>query len=117
MTGMVSQQHLLANALSVLEQNHGLLSQNIANVNTPGFKTRELQFAEFMKQIENGTADRALLEKMTVNLKQGLRVRKDGNNVDLDSQVGALKKNSLLYQTYSHLLASKMTTARRAMSR
>lgn len=117
MTGMISQQQLLANALSVLEQNHKLVSQNIANVNTPGYRTRELRFADFLKQIEKGTADRELLEKMTVELKQGLRLRKDGNNVDLDSQVGELKQGSLLYQTYSHLLASKMAMARRAMSR
>ena len=117
MTGMFSQQNLLANAMSVLQQNHQLLSHNIANVNTPGFKTRELEFKQFLEQVESGTADRQMLEKLTVDLKKGLRVRKDGNNVDLDSQVGELKKNSLLFQTYSHLLSSKMAMARRAMSR
>ena len=114
---MFSQQNLLANALTVLEQNHELLSQNIANVNTPGFKTREIQFHEFLEQVENGKADREKLEKIAVELKKGLQIRKDGNNVDLDSQVGELKKNSLMFQTYSHLLSSKMATARRAMSR
>jgi len=116
MTGMVSQQHLLANALSALEQNHELVSQNIANVNTPGYRTRQIKFADFLEQVENGTANQQLLEKWTVELKQGLRLRKDGNNVDLDSQVGELKKGALLYQTYSHLLASKMAMVRRAMS-
>ena len=114
---MFSQQNLLTNALSVLEQNHELLSQNIANVNTPGFKTREVKFHEFLEQVESGKADREKLEKLAVELKKGLQIRKDGNNVDLDSQVGELKKNSLLFQTYSHLLSSKMATARRAMSR
>ena len=116
MTGMFSQQHLLTNALSVLEQNHELLSQNIANVNTPGYRTRELNFNDFLEQIENGDANKELLDKLSVELKRGLQFRKDGNNVDLDSQVGELKKGSLLYQTYSHLLASKMAMARRAMS-
>ena len=117
MTGMFSQQHLLTNALSVLEQNHELLSQNIANVNTPGYRTRQLQFQNFLEQVEDGTANRKLLDELSVELQRGLKIRKDGNNVDLDSQVGELKKGSLLFQTYSHLLASKMATARRAMSR
>ncbi len=117
MTGMISQQNLLANMLTAIEQNHELISQNIANVNTPNYKSRELAFEDFMKQIRNGAADEGMLESIPVEMTRGLQVRKDGNNVDLDSQVGAMKKNALLFQTYSQLLASKMAIARRAMQR
>ncbi len=116
MNGMVSQFYLIGNSLAGMEQNHAVISQNIANVNTPGYQAQAVDFSTFMKQIEEGTADREMLDRIPVKLMQGLLDRKDGNNVDLDGQVGALKKNSLLYQTYSHLLASKMATVRRAMT-
>ncbi|MEM9411431.1 MAG: flagellar basal body protein [Planctomycetota bacterium] len=114
---MISQHYLLANSLEGVRQNHEVISQNLANVNTPGYQTRQLNFAEFRQQIEDGTADQQMLRKVPVELVQGLQNRKDENNVNLDSQLGALKKNSLLFQTYSQLLSSKMATARRAMSR
>ena len=117
MTGMISQHNLLANALHGIEQNHELISQNIANVNTPHYKAKELEFSKFMEQVKNGAADKEMLEQIPVKLIKGLQERKDGNNVDLDGQVSALKKNSLLFQTYTHLLASKMAMARQAMSR
>lgn len=116
MNGMVSQFYLIANSLAGTEQNHQVISQNIANVNTPGYRARAVDFETMMSQIKNGTADREIVEQMPVELMEGLLERQDGNNVDLDGQLGALKKNSLLFQTYSHLLASKMAMARRAMS-
>ena len=117
MTGMISQHYLLANSMEGVRQNHEVISQNLANVNTPGYKTRQLDFAEFMRQIQDGTADKQMLKEIPVELVTGLQNRKDENNVNLDAQLGALKKNSLLFQTYSQVLASKMATARRAMSR
>lgn len=114
---MVSQQYLIANALNSIEQNHELISQNIANVNTPNYKSKQLDFADFLNKVRNGEADKEMLDKIPVEFITGLQERKDGNNVDLDGQVSALKKNALLFQTYSHLLASKMSIARQSMSR
>ena len=117
MSGMVSQHYLIANAMHGIEQNHELISQNIANVNTPNYKSKQLVFSDFMDKIKSGDADKEMLGKIPVEFITGLQQRKDGNNVDLDGQVSALKKNALLFQTYSHLLASKMSIARQAMSR
>ena len=116
MTDMVSQFHLITNSIAQREHNHEVISQNIANANTPDFKTKSVDFAAFLKQIENGSADKSLLEPVADTFVKGLPVRKDGNNVDLDQQVGALKKNALLHQTYSHILASKVAMTRRAMN-
>ena len=46
---------------------------------------------------------------------EGLTNRADGNNVDLDKEYGELKRNALMFQAFSQLLASKMDTMRRAM--
>lgn len=117
MSGLPSQYYLIGNALRNAEQNHRVVTQNIANVNTPGYQTQELSFDQFLKQVQRGDADRGFVGDLPVEIVEGLAQRVDGNNVDIDQQVGALKKNSLLFQTYSQLLASKMATIRQAMTR
>lgn len=107
---------LLGNALKHSEQNHSVVSQNIANVNTPGYRTNQLSFEHFLKKVSDGSAEHAFLENQPVTRVEGLMERADGNNVDIDQQLAALKKNSLLFQTYSQLLAAKMSTYRKAIS-
>lgn len=116
MTGLPSQFHLITNALSSAEQNHGVISQNIANVNTPGYQARQLAFDQFLAQIESGEANGGSIGEIPVEFAEGLEQRFDGNNVDIDRELAMLKKNSLLFQTYSHLLASKMAMSRKAIT-
>ena len=116
MTGLPSQFQLISNALRSAEQNHRVVSQNIANVNTPGYQTQQLSFDDFMDRIQSGEAEQQTIGDLPVELVEGLVERVDGNNVDIDQQLGELKKNSLMFQTYSQLLAAKMATLRKAMS-
>ena len=102
--------------MTFAEQNHSVISQNIANVNTPDYKTRHLNFEEFLKQVENGKAKQGKLGSMPVELTTGLDDRADGNNVNIDQQLAALRKNSLLFQTFSNMLNSRMDAYRRAIS-
>ena len=102
--------------MTFAEQNHSVISQNIANVNTPDYKTRHLNFEEFLKQVENGKAEQGKLGSMPVELTTGLDDRADGNNVNIDQQLAALRKNSLLFQTFSNMLNSRMDAYRRAIS-
>ena len=116
MTGLFSQMHLLGNALDGAEQNHRVLSQNIANVNTPGYKTRRLEFDKLVQQLDSGAAQRGRVDDVPVETLKGLEERVDGNNVDMEREISELKKNALAFQTYSHLMASKLATMRRAIS-
>lgn len=116
MTGISSQLMLLGNALRHSEHNHRVVSQNIANVNTPGYRTNQLSFDDFMKRVSDGSAERSVLDPLPVTRVEGLMERADGNNVDVDQQLAALKKNSLMFQTYSQLLAAKMATYRKAIT-
>ena len=116
MTGIHSQYYLIGNALRSAEQNHRVVSENIANVNTPGYQTRAVDFDQLMEQVKDGTASQKLVELSPVEVVEGLMERGDGNNVDIDQQLGGLKKNALLFQTYSQLLASKMSTIRKAIT-
>lgn len=87
-----------------------VISSNIANINTPNYKTKELVFEDElntqtnvlkMKQTNSkhiSTIDNNL---SSVNPKllevQGLQEQNDGNNVNLDSQMSEMSKNKVLY--------------------
>ena len=116
MTGLPSQYHLIGNALRNAEQNHRVVSQNIANVNTPGYQTKALSFDDFVKQVRSGEAENKFVDELPVERVDGLVDRVDGNNVDIDQQLGEAKKNALEFQTYSQLLAAKMSTLRKAIT-
>lgn len=115
MTGIPSQFHLLGNALRYTEQGHRVISQNIANVNTPGYQSRQLTFDQLLQLVDSGTPstqDSAFKVEQT----PGLQPRQDGNNVDLDQEFSLLKKNAMLFQTYSQLLAAQMNVMRKAIN-
>ena len=116
MTGIPSQIDLLGHALRFAQQAHGVISQNIANVNTPGFMTKQLSFDQFLETVQTHNSDSSPPDDFQVEMAKGLVPRADGNNVDLDQEVANLKKNGLMYQAFSQLLAAKMDTMRRAIT-
>lgn len=115
MTGIPSQYSLLGNALEFAQFRHGVIGQNIANVNTPGFQAREAAFGQFLELAQAGSGEIHTAEDFEMARTLGLTPRADGNNVDLDKEFGELKRNALMFQTFSQLLAAKMDTMRRAM--
>jgi flagellar basal-body rod protein FlgB len=120
MTGIFSQLNSLDHALQGAQENHRVLSQNIANVNTPGYKTQRLDFDKLMQQMQAaGSSPQAAadaVKQIPIETLQGIAERIDGNNVDLEREVSELKKNALVSQAYTHLMASKLSTMRRAIS-
>ena len=101
MIGKSSPVNLISNLLQQAEIRQRVISQNIANVNTPGYKSVEVEFVEAL-----GAGNEEELKPM-VQRKEGLVEREDGNNVDLESEMAQLTKNSLEFETYSHLLIAK----------
>jgi len=115
MSGIFYQIDLLGSALGASEKSHRVVSQNIANVNTPGYRTKQLEFDEMLEQLRRSDGDPPP-EKLPLADVEGLPERLDGNNVHLEKEVGKLKKNAIAFQAYSHLLASRVATMRRAIS-
>lgn len=115
MNGKITQIDLLSKSLEAAELRHRVISQNLANVNTPNYRAVDIDFQETLQKVlEPGSeisADEArLLER------PGLTTRLDGNNVDVDMEIGDLNKNAMMYQTYTQLLASKLGQMKTAIS-
>lgn len=115
MFGPSPQVDQLTQLMTVAELRQKVISQNLANVNTPGYQRLDVEFesqlAEILKSNGRSTGP---LPTPTIVREQGLPNRADGNNVDIDREVGQLNKNSLSFDTYSHILASHFDALRRA---
>lgn len=116
MASPLSQLQVLPQLMHAAEVRHRVISQNIANVNTPGYQALEVEFeAELTRRLRKGEVGAGPLPEPEVRHQQGLPERGDGNNVDIDREIGRLNKNALLYQTYSQTLAAYLDSLRRAM--
>ncbi len=72
-----------------------LHTQNIANIETPGYKAKNLVFHKILSDKTNNT----LSNKISASVKQDetLSSRNDGNNVDIEKESLALYKSYVQY--------------------
>jgi flagellar basal-body rod protein FlgB len=117
MTAPISDFDMLSRLLDVAEMRHRVIAQNVANVNTPGYRKLDLSFENaFAKQLSHGGVAASLEVKPKLIEASGGRERADGNNVDIDVEMGRLNKNALLYSTYTQLLASQIGSMKAAIT-
>lgn len=110
-----SQLQLLQRLLHGASLRQKVLSHNVANVNTPGYHRKSVSFEQQLSALTADPEKHQNLEPMIFET-EGLPERADGNNVDIDREIGELNKNALLYQTYAQILASKMSMMRTAIT-
>jgi flagellar basal-body rod protein FlgB len=111
-----SQLDLLARLLDVTSLRHRVIAQNVANVNTPGYRRLEVSFEEALaRQLDGAQGEIPELSAEIVQASGGPE-RPDGNNVDVDAEMGRLQKNTLLFAVYSHVLTAKLSAMRAAIT-
>lgn len=76
-----------------------LIASNLANVDTPGYRTRDIDFGSEMQK--------ALDQSPTVRDVDGLIDRPDGNNVNVDREALLLAQNQLQFRVGVQLLRSE----------
>ncbi|ANV98735.1 flagellar basal body rod protein FlgB [Helicobacter enhydrae] len=105
-------------ALDYRSMRQDLISSNIANVDTPFYKPRDIDFESYLAQSMNeefghsrslelqmAQTDSAHLTPYTdmkkggtIFFRDGHMARNDGNSVDLDVETSEMGKNSVMYQ-------------------
>lgn len=109
--------NLLSRLLTAASMRHDVIAQNVANVNTPGFQTLEVSFEDALREALTSVETTNLESvKPQVVLGTGGVERVDGNNVDIDLEVGRLQKNTLYFKVYTQLLAAELAQYRSAIS-
>ena len=87
---------------------NSVISNNIANVDTPGYKRKDVQFEQYLQSAVSGgcslddniaEADLESLTGTTYTDYATASYRIDGNNVDIDTENAELAKNQIKYYT------------------
>ena len=117
MVGSTGQVDLLGKLLDVGSLRQRVIAQNVANVNTPGYHRQEVNFEdEFSRVLARGNPASAINLTPKVAAAGGGPERADGNNVDIDAEIGRMTKNALLMNAYTQILASKIAAQRAAIT-
>lgn len=114
-------------ALSVRTKRAEVLSSNIANADTPGFKAKDLDFATALSQAQQqgGFALTTTSERhfaLQPSQPQGIGYRQplqpdtgDGNSVDVQQERNEFVRNALEYQASLEFMNSKISGLLKAL--
>lgn len=108
---------LMKKMLDIYAERHDVVANNIANVNTPGFKRSDLDFQSELNEAisENDDSEQLASLEGEVVKTNITPVRRDGNNVDLNKELAIMSENSILYKAYTQFLKSRLNKMREAM--
>jgi len=110
MQSLNSQFDLLGRLIDATEVRHRVISNNLANVNTPNYQRMDIEFEQQLaKELARPSDPRghtSIRAQPELILTPGLTARADGNNVDIDREIGQLNKNAMMQQTYVQLLST-----------
>jgi flagellar basal-body rod protein FlgB len=113
---------ILHSALDASSLRQQSISNNIANVETPGYKAKQVVFEDLLKQhlsnqtnfVGNRTDSRHIVIGKPVDLPKAKTVensdtvmQNSGNNVDIDGEMTRMGENSLWYYTLTQQLTSE----------
>ena len=94
----------LESYLSLTVNREQAISANMANVDTPGYHTQDIDFESELKKAVNGIQSESEYGSRTAQMNpvveevQGLMERPDGNNVNLDREGMLMAETQLQYQ-------------------
>lgn len=123
---------VLEQGLSAASLRNTVIANNLANVETPGYKRSDVVFEEelrkalsqnnsftgFMtdeKHIPIGSPSIINVFPQTV-VEEGTTMRNDGNNVDIDREMAALAKNEIMYQAITQELNGEFQKLKSAIA-
>ena len=121
--------NVLDKALDASNLRETVISNNMANINTPGYKRREVDIESLLRQELDNIKWNSLDEKMNdVQLSHlnagvhfdmqayGYDYRLDGNNVDVDVENTELASEQLRYQLIADSVTQEFSRLQKAMS-
>lgn len=94
--------------MSLLSERQKLVASNIANADTPGYRTKDIDFQVEFNNAMTGQAP-------TVIEPQNLPVKTDGNNVSLDREARMLAENAVRFQIATSFARDDIATIKMAL--
>ena len=115
--GLFTQNEIIGAAMRAASVRNDVIVNNIANVDTPGYKARGVSFEDALRGALDRRARTGILDLTDVKpevkyVNRGFHYRLDGNNVDIEAEMAALYRNSVRYDA----LASGVISNNRRMN-
>lgn len=116
----------LATATRMRELKQNVLSANVANAETPGYKAQKVDFEEALKSAissenlgaggghildPNGAIDKI---KADIYDNPDIDISNDGNTVDMEKEMAAMLENNLMYRAATQLISKKLAAIKYA---
>ncbi|AEM74532.1 flagellar basal body rod protein FlgB [Caldicellulosiruptor acetigenus] len=122
MINMFDKIDLYKKALDWAWKRNEIISNNIANADTPGYKAKDLDFEAFLQKslnqeenLELVTTDERHIKESSSSqdnsievLDSSLQMRLDQNTVDIEQEMGKLLQNSLYFDGVSLQLSREI---------
>lgn len=98
----------LGRYMDLLAHRQHLVAANLANIDTPGYRTKDIDFQFEYLSLQDGSPP-------NVVEPSGLVMKNDGNNVSLDREARLLAENALRFNVASNLLRGELRQIRTAI--
>jgi flagellar basal-body rod protein FlgB len=111
-------------ALDGLSARQQVISRNLANVDTPGYRAQQLNFENALSQAQQQQAPTLHLAatssahlaapntegdgRVLISQRPGGSLRADGNNVDVDQELLEMSHTGIQYQALTQLVSKKL---------
>jgi flagellar basal-body rod protein FlgB len=108
---------LLFEQLKFRSDRQKIISSNIANINTPNYKTKDISFEQTLED-KKANNDLKLYQTNAMHIQgnnhrvnnnnvnyfevKGLEEQNDGNNVNMDKQISQMSQNQILHSAISN---------------
>ena len=114
-SGIYNYVNLLDKAADAANLRNELLTNNIANVSTPNYKRKDLDFESVLQAelggekdlntaVKNANKSLETLDAQVYTDNASLSYRLDGNNVDINTEEARLAENQIKYQALVDLM-------------
>ena len=107
-------------ALGAAGKRQEVLANNLANVNTPGYKRLDVDFDETLAKAVDAArgGDATQLDGMRpgVGTDASVAVRSDGSSVDVDQEMAFVAENNIRYNALVQLTQKKLETLKYVIS-
>jgi len=119
--------NLFDKALSASWQKNQVISNNIANVNTPNYKRQTVEFESLLQSAqqlggplsvthENHISNNGASINPKIVQDSMTSFRRDGNNVNIDTEMALLAENQIRYETLTKQLNDNLKRLRISFS-
>ena len=94
--------------MSLLTARQKVVASNVANADTPGYKTKDIDF-------RSALADHLTKSEPSTQEVAGLKTKNDGNNVNIDREARLLAENALRFNIATNLARGEFRLVKNAI--